>query len=72
MSNDLKASGSLGFRFVKRTFDIICSVILMIPIGIVIGISYFFIKAEDRGSVFIWQRELDVLENLLKCISYVL
>ena len=28
MSNDLKASGSLGFRFVKRTFDIICSVIL--------------------------------------------
>ena len=52
MSNDLKASGSLGFRFVKRTFDIICSVILMIPIGIVIGISYFFIKAEDRGSVF--------------------
>ena len=52
MSNDLKASGSLGLRFVKRTFDILWSVILMIPIGIVMGISYFFIKAEDRGSVF--------------------
>lgn len=52
MSNDLTPSGSLGFRFVKRTFDIVCSVVLLIPIGIVIGISCFFIKAEDGGSVF--------------------
>lgn len=52
MSNDLKVSGSLIFRFVKRTFDIALSLILMIPIGIVIVISYLFIKAEDKGPVF--------------------
>ena len=52
MSNEMKPSGSLMYRFIKRTFDIVCSVILMIPIGIVIGISCIFIKAEDRGSVF--------------------
>lgn len=52
MSNEMKPSGSLIYRFIKRTFDIVCSVILMIPIGIVIGIAYVFIKAEDRGSVF--------------------
>ena len=52
MSNEMKPSGSFIYRFIKRAFDIICSVILMIPIGIVIGISCIFIKAEDRGSVF--------------------
>ncbi len=52
MSNEMKPSGSLMYRFIKRTFDIVCSVILMIPIGIIIGISCIFIKAEDRGSVF--------------------
>lgn len=52
MSNDLKPSGSLGYRFVKRTFDIACSAILMIPVGIVIGLSYVFIKIEDGGSIF--------------------
>lgn len=52
MSNNLRPSGSLGYRFVKRAFDIICSVILMVPIGIIIGISYFFIKAEDKGAIF--------------------
>lgn len=52
MLSNLRPSGSLGFRFVKRTFDIVCSLILMIPVGIVIGISYIFIKLEDGGSVF--------------------
>lgn len=52
MSNDFKASGSFWFRFVKRTFDIVCSVILMIPIGVIIMISYFLVKAEDKGPVF--------------------
>lgn len=52
MSNNLKPSGSLGFRFIKRTFDIVFSFILMIPIGIVIAISYCFIKKEDGGSIF--------------------
>ena len=52
MSNEMKPSGSLPFRVVKRTFDLLCSLVLMIPIGIVIGISAIFIKAEDGGSVF--------------------
>lgn len=49
---ELKPSGSIGYRFIKRSFDIVCSSILMIPIGIVIGISSFFIKAEDKGPIF--------------------
>lgn len=52
MSNNLKPSGNIGFRFIKRTFDIVCSLILMIPVGIIIAISYIFIKLEDGGSVF--------------------
>ena len=52
MLNSLKPSGSIGYRFVKRSFDIICSVVLMIPIGIIIVIACFFIKAEDKGTVF--------------------
>lgn len=52
MFSDLKASGSPAYRFVKRTFDIVCSLILMIPIGLVIAVSTVFIKAEDGGSVF--------------------
>ncbi|MDV7750682.1 sugar transferase [Enterococcus faecium] len=52
MSNNIKPSGSIGFRIVKRAFDIVCSAILMIPVGIVIGVSALFIKAEDQGPVF--------------------
>lgn len=52
MSNSMKPSGSLLYRFIKRTFDITCSAILMIPIGVVIGVSTLFIKAEDKGPVF--------------------
>ena len=52
MSNSMKPSGSLVYRFIKRTFDVACSAILMIPIGLVIGISAIFIKAEDKGPVF--------------------
>lgn len=52
MFSELKPSGSLFYRFVKRTFDIICSLILMIPIGVIIILSAIAIKAEDGGSVF--------------------
>lgn len=51
MSNNMKPSGSLIYRFIKRTFDIVCSAILMIPIGIVIGVASIFIKIEDKGPV---------------------
>ena len=47
-----KPSGSLAYRFIKRMFDITCSAILMIPVGIVIGLSAVAIKAEDGGPVF--------------------
>lgn len=52
MSNEMKPSGSLIYRFIKRVFDVVVSAILMFPIGIVIGISGLFIKAEDNGPVF--------------------
>ncbi len=52
MSSDLKPSGSIPYRFIKRLFDVICAAVLMIPVGIVIGICAVFIKAEDQGSVF--------------------
>ena len=52
MSNNMKPSGSLIYRFIKRLFDITTSMILLIPIGIVIGISAIFIIAEDKGPVF--------------------
>lgn len=52
MSNEMKPSGSVSFRLVKRLFDLVCSVILLIPIGIIIAVSAIFIKAEDGGPVF--------------------
>lgn len=52
MNSNQKPSGTIVYRFVKRTFDIMCSAFLLIPIGLVIIISAFFIKAEDRGPVF--------------------
>ncbi|MEY8381170.1 sugar transferase [Ileibacterium valens] len=52
MSNNPKPSGSLTYRFIKRSVDIIGSSILMIPVGLIIGASAIFIKAEDGGPVF--------------------
>ena len=52
MSNDMKPSGNVIYRFIKRLFDVVVSAILMIPIGIVILVSAIFIKAEDKGPVF--------------------
>jgi bacterial sugar transferase len=52
MSNNMRPSGNFLYRFIKRTFDIIFSAILMMPVGIVIGISALFIKKEDNGPIF--------------------
>lgn len=52
MSNEMKPSGSVIYRFIKRLFDVVISAILMIPIGIVILISGVVIKAEDKGPIF--------------------
>lgn len=52
MLNKMKPSGSLVYRSIKRIFDIVCSAILMIPVGIIIGISSIFIKKEDKGPIF--------------------
>lgn len=48
----LKPSGSFIYRLIKRVFDIVCSVILLIPIGVVIVISAILIKIEDGGPTF--------------------
>ena len=52
MSNEMKPAGSLIYRFIKRLFDVVISAILLIPIGILIGISGLAIKAEDKGPIF--------------------
>ncbi|WP_199792149.1 sugar transferase [Anaerococcus sp. Marseille-P3915] len=52
MSSDMVATGSLPFRLTKRMFDIIFSLILMIPVMLVIFISFIVIKIEDRGPIF--------------------
>ena len=52
MSNKMKPSGSLPYRFIKRTFDIAMSSVLLVPIGAVIGASAIAIKIEDGGPVF--------------------
>ena len=49
---NMKPSGSLLFRFIKRTFDIFFSIILLFPIGLIILLSALFIKLEDKGPVF--------------------
>lgn len=52
MSSEMKPSGSVGYRAIKRLFDVVFSAILLIPIGLVILVSAIFIKAEDGGPVF--------------------
>ncbi|EEU12136.1 MULTISPECIES: sugar transferase [Anaerococcus] len=52
MSSKTKLSGSLVFRVTKRTFDILLSLILMIPVILIVIISYIFIKIEDGGPLF--------------------
>lgn len=52
MSSKAKLSGSLVFRVTKRTFDILLSLILMIPVILIVIISYIFIKIEDGGPLF--------------------
>lgn len=52
MSSNMVATGSLPFRLMKRIFDIIFSIILLIPVMLIIFISFIFIKIEDRGPIF--------------------
>lgn len=50
--NNLRPSGNLFYRFIKRGCDIIIAFILMIPVSIIIAISALLIKIEDGGPVF--------------------
>lgn len=52
MANNMKPAGNIVYRFIKRIFDIVFSMILMVPVCIVIGISSIFIKKEDNGPIF--------------------
>lgn len=52
MSNRMLRPGNWLYRFLKRAFDIICSVALIIPVGLVIGVCSIIIKIEDHGPVF--------------------
>lgn len=48
----MKPSGTFIYRGIKRLFDVSVSAILIVPVGLVIGISSLIIKAEDGGPVF--------------------
>ena len=52
LNSKMTPAGSIGYRFIKRSFDIVCSTLLLIPVGIVIGFSSIFIKKEDHGPTF--------------------
>jgi len=52
MSNEMKPSGSIFYRIIKRCFDICFSVLLMIPVGVVLVISWVLIKIDDGGPLF--------------------
>ena len=52
MFNHSKAAGSIGFRFVKRLFDIVVSSIFLLPIGVIVAVAGLFVKLEDGGPVF--------------------
>lgn len=52
MNKNMKPAGSLLYRIIKRVFDIVFSLILLVPIGLVIIISAVLIKLEDGGPVF--------------------
>ena len=52
MLSEKKLSGGVTFRFIKRTFDILLSLILIIPVILIIVISFIFIKIEDGGPLF--------------------
>lgn len=52
MSSESKFGGSLFYRFTKRLFDIVFSLLLLFFVGLVIIISAIFIKIEDKGPVF--------------------
>ncbi|MCR5151394.1 MAG: sugar transferase [Clostridiales bacterium] len=40
------------YRIIKRIFDVLISLLLLIPVGAVIAVSSVFIKKEDKGPVF--------------------
>lgn len=52
LNDQVKPSGKCCYRFLKRMFDILFSLIMLMPVILVIIISTFFIKVEDGGSVF--------------------
>lgn len=49
---------SLGTRFLKRTIDVVCSALALIPFGIIMGIAAIAIKIEDGGPVFYTQERI--------------
>lgn len=50
--NDMKSPASPIVLFIKRTFDILLSLLLIIPVFIIIIISGILIKLEDGGTIF--------------------
>lgn len=52
MSSNCKPSGFIQYRIIKRAFDILLSIVLLIPVGIIILASAIHIKIEDGGPVF--------------------
>ncbi|MDB1750811.1 sugar transferase [Enterococcus avium] len=52
MSKNREQSKHIFYRFIKRSFDIIFSIFLIIPVGLVLLISAILIKIEDNGPLF--------------------
>lgn len=56
-------------KIIKRIFDIIISLFLLLPVGFVILISAIFIFIEDRGPIFYTAQRVGKNGNLFKMIK---
>lgn len=67
-----KVNGRVGYRAVKRGFDILASAGALVLLSPLFLILIALIKKEDGGPAFIRKSELVKMRSHLKCGSFVL
>ena len=66
-----KVNGRMGYRTIKRGFDVLASGIALILLSPLFLVLIILIKKED-GGLFIRKSELEKMRSLSKCGSSVL
>ena len=57
------------YAWVKRFIDILLSIILLVPAGLIIGACYIFIKLETRGPAFFVQERPGYKGRIFKILK---